>query len=184
MVTHPAIAIILGSPASGKTSLGLRLAADLELPCFCKDDVKEALFDSLGAGDREWSSRLSAASFACLLRLAQTQIGVGGSCLIEGNWRAEHLPQLRELAGRTGLATDLRWAQVLCRASPDELVRRFQARRRHAGHLDVLPGAERVVFTPGEFLDLPGPRWSYDSEHLEAYPRLRRQLQAWFAAAD
>jgi predicted kinase len=184
MVIQPAIAIILGSPASGKTSLSLRLAADLGLPCFCKDDVKEALFDSLGRGDRDWSSRLSAASFACVLRLAQTQIGIGGRCLIEGNWRAEHLPHLQALSAKHPQVSALRWAQVLCQASPNELLRRFQARRRHPGHLDELPGAERVVLATAEFLDLPGPRFRHDSEQVDAYQGLRRQVEAWFASAD
>lgn len=184
MVTHPAIAIILGSPASGKTSLGLRLAADLALPCLCKDDVKEALFDSLGHGDRDWSSRLSAASFTCVLRLAQTQISVGGRCLIEGNWRAAHVPRLHDLAAAAVPAGEMRWAQVLCRASPEELLRRFRVRRRHAGHLDQMAGAEQVVLAASEFLSLPGPRFTYDSEHAAAYPGLRQQLETWLATAD
>jgi predicted kinase len=184
MVTHPAIAIILGSPASGKTSLSLRLAADLALPCFRKDDIKEALFDSLGGGDRDWSGRLSRASFACVLRLARTQVGTAGHCMIEGNWRAQHLPQLGRLAGGDPALARLRWAQVLCHAAPEELRRRFLARRRHPGHLDDWPEAERAVFVSADFLGLPGPRFRYDSEHPEAYEELRRQLESWFASAD
>jgi predicted kinase len=184
MVTQPAIAIILGSPASGKTSLGLRLAADLALPCFCKDDIKEALFDSLGGGDRDWSSRLSRASFACVLRLVETQIRLGGRCLIEGNWRALHLPQLCKLAVGDARPPELRWAQVLCRASSEEALRRFHARRRHPGHLDDWPDAERAVLMSSDFLALPGPCLRYDSEHPEGYQELRRQLEAWFAATD
>jgi len=57
------LAIILGSPASGKTTLARRLGLHWSVPVFCKDDVKEALFEALGQGDRAWSRRLSEASF-------------------------------------------------------------------------------------------------------------------------
>jgi hypothetical protein len=36
-----------------------------------KDTIKEALFDTLGTGDRAWSRRLGAASYAVLLALAR-----------------------------------------------------------------------------------------------------------------
>ena len=51
MVKMTDLMIILGSPASGKTTLARRLAAELAVPCLCKDDVKEALFDVLGVAD-------------------------------------------------------------------------------------------------------------------------------------
>ena len=59
--------IILGPPASGKTGLALRLAAELSRPVLCKDDVKEALFDVLGSTDREGSRRFSEAALAAVL---------------------------------------------------------------------------------------------------------------------
>ena len=69
--------IILGSPASGKTTLARRLAAEFSVPCLCKDDIKEALFDVLGVADRAASKRLSDASFAAELRVARTQLEAG-----------------------------------------------------------------------------------------------------------
>jgi predicted kinase len=62
------LTIILGSPASGKTTLARRLGVHWSVPVFCKDDVKEALFEALGQGDRAWSRRLSEASFTTLSR--------------------------------------------------------------------------------------------------------------------
>ena len=53
MAATPLI-IILGPPATGKTTLGRRLAADLRLPFLGRDDFKERLFDRLGCRDREW----------------------------------------------------------------------------------------------------------------------------------
>src|SRR5271168_1748958 len=121
MVRNPDLTIILGTPASGKTTLARRLSADFSLPCLCKDDIKEALFDSLGPGDRDWSRRLSEASFAALARLAHTQLAAGNSCIVEGNWRESHAAALRSMLANCGA----RAAQICCRAEPQEIVRRF-----------------------------------------------------------
>ena len=172
------LVIILGRPASGKTTLARRLAAELSVPILSKDDIKEALFEVLGFSDREHSRRLSDASFAAQLRLAETQLAAGLSCLLEGNWRAEHTGAVRQAVVRSGART----AQVWCRASADEIQRRFAARVRHPGHLDADGLAEEVRKTAGlppAFLDLGGPRWIYDSEHRQAYPTLARDLKIW-----
>jgi len=77
------LVIILGRPASGKTTLARRLAGDLSVPILSKDDIKEALFEVLGFGDREHSRRLSDACFAAQLRLAERQLEAGLSCLLK-----------------------------------------------------------------------------------------------------
>ena len=134
MAGTPALLIILGSPASGKTTLARRLAVDLALPTLSKDDVKEALFDLPGSGDRAWSRLLSEASFGALARLARAQLAAGLSCIVEGNWRTLHAGTLRALLTECGA----RVGQVYCRAEPQEIVRRFTSRARHPGHLDSL----------------------------------------------
>jgi predicted kinase len=170
--------IIMGHPASGKTTLARRLAAELSLPILSKDDIKEALFDVLGFGDRERSRRMSEACFSALLRMAERQLYAGLSCLLDGNWRAEHSGGVLEAQARTGART----AQVWCRASPSETLRRFTGRVRHPGHLDGAGLAEEVKQTAGltpAFLDIGGPRWIYDSEHPAAYCALVRDLKIW-----
>jgi predicted kinase len=170
--------VILGRPASGKTTLARRLAAELSVPILSKDDIKEALFDVLGCGDRERSRRLSEACFAAQLRMAETQLTAGLSCLLEGNWRAEHTGgMLKTMAG-----SGARCAQVWCCASGAEIQRRFAERVRHPGHLDAAGLEDEVRQTAGlppAFLDLPGPRWVYDSEHPAAFPDLIRDLKIW-----
>jgi len=170
--------IILGSPASGKTTLAERLSRDLALPCLCKDDVKEALFDVLGCPDRERSRQLSEASFTALARLARTQLAAGQSCIIEGNWRTMH----EEMLGAVLRATAARAVQIWCCAEPVEIVRRFTSRRRHAGHLDAqLPAAElhAAAGSGPQFLNLPGPQRLYRSDVSSDYDALRVWLQSW-----
>jgi predicted kinase len=172
------ITIILGSPASGKTTLARRLAADFALDCLGKDDIKEALFDVLGSGDRQWSRLLSEASFAALTRLARAQLAVGRSCILEGNWRATHARALRDVVAEEGA----RAAQICCCAEPEEIARRFASRKRHPGHLDeVLSQAELHPGAPESpaFMDVDGPRWVYRSDSPDAYSELLRALNNW-----
>jgi predicted kinase len=168
------LTIILGSPASGKTTLARRLARDRSLPCLCKDDVKEALFDAVGMGDRDWSRRLSEASFAVLARLACAQLALGRSLILEGNWRSVHVPLFEPVLERA------RVRQIWCQAAPAEIVRRFTERRRHSGHLDAqmpLDELEKAVSLGPSFLDLPGERQVYASDDHHAYQRLIRGLE-------
>jgi predicted kinase len=178
MVTHFAeLTIILGSPASGKTTLAQRLAAHLSVPCLCKDDVKEALFDAVGSGDRDWSRRLSEASFAVLARLARAQLGLGRSLIVEGNWRPSHTSLLAAALE----AASARAVQIRCRAEPAEIVRRFTLRSRHAGHLDAQLARteiESAALREHEFLDLPGRRLEFRSDETESYETLLEALQA------
>lgn len=170
--------IILGSPASGKTTLARRLSLDFGLPAFGKDDIKEALFDVLGTGDRAWSRSLSEASFAALSRLARAQLAARRSCILEGNWRPGHALSLRGTLAEHGA----RCAQVWCRAERQEIVRRFTSRARHAGHLDSeLAHAElgAAATQPPTFMDLDGPRFVHCSDSPGGYDELLQRLKNW-----
>jgi predicted kinase len=177
MATVPAIVIILGTSASGKTTLARRLAAELRIPAFCKDDIKEALFDCLGVGDRDWSRNLSRASFTALTNLARTQIASGVSCIVEGNWRAEHRDALLRLSSGSGA----RLAQIACRAETDEIRRRFAARRRHPGHLDAVLAGELPADggSAPDCLDLPGPQFWYESGRESSLADVVAALRLW-----
>ena len=160
--------VVSGPPASGKTTLSRLLAARLDWPLLEKDSFKEALFDALGAGDADWSRRLSEAAFARQYATAHGILGAGRSLLVEGNFRAMHQRALAALAARAG--ADL--AQVACSASPVALEARLAARTdagtRHPGHLDR-PGGPTPA-APGLYGPLPIARTvAFDSE-FEADP--------------
>jgi predicted kinase len=172
------VTIILGSPASGKTTLARRISVDLSLPILSKDDIKEALFDVLGSGDRASSRLLSEAAFSALARLARTQLAAGQSCILEGNWRATHAAIL----GAVLTEQRARAAQIWCRAEPREIVRRFTSRERHAGHLDeLLPPQELAARAnqPPAFMELGGPQWVYSGDVPTAYDDLLHSLKSW-----
>jgi len=126
-VTRPTLIAITGAPGSGKTTLATELARRLAVPLVAKDDVKEALFDALGTGDREWSRRLGAATYDVLFVVARRLLEAGASCVLESNFT--DVEPLRALP-------PARVVQLFCAAPADIVLERYAARRRHPGHLD------------------------------------------------
>jgi predicted kinase len=157
----PALVIVTGPPASGKSTLAARLSADLAVPLIAKDDLKETLFDTLGWGDAERSRAYGAAAVALLFRVADALLAAGQSLILECNFRpglAE--PEVDALRRKH----PFRPVQVYCYAPVETLSRRFRERwaagRRHPGHVDDLTG-ERVLADlakqPYGPLDIGGP---------------------------
>jgi hypothetical protein len=108
--------------------LAVPLARLLGLPLVSKDVIKEAPFESLGTGDRDWSRRLGAASFQVIFTLLRHLRGA----VAEAPFEPVSAPYL--MAAARGMPP----IEVFCRCPPDEVLRRFLARApgRHPGHLD------------------------------------------------
>lgn len=130
---RPLLILVSGAPASGKTTLALRLAQELDLPALCKDAIKERLFETLGAPDLASSRQLGAAAFAVLYAVAAQLLDARVSLVLEGNLRrGQSEAELQPLAARA------RVVLLHCRAAPAEVTRRYAARRRHPGHHDAI----------------------------------------------
>lgn len=70
-MTRPLLVIVGGAPGAGKTTVARELAHRLRLALITKDDIKEALGDSLGVGDRERSRQLGVAAYAVMWSVAR-----------------------------------------------------------------------------------------------------------------
>jgi hypothetical protein len=125
--------IVTGLPASGKSTVGAAVAAALALPFLDKDDILEALFESLGAGDAPWRSRLSRAADQVLRRLALRSQGA-----VIASWWQHPLSQVSSGTSPDWLSSlPGELIEVHCKCNPRVAAERFFARRRHAGHLDA-----------------------------------------------
>lgn len=124
--------IVTGLPASGKSTVGAAVAAALALPLLDKDEILEALFDTLGVEDAQGRQRLSRAADEVLRRLALCSQGA----VLASWWRhpLSHVASGTSTGWLGSLPGEL--IELHCRCSPQVAVERFFARRRHAGHLD------------------------------------------------
>ena len=136
---RPLLVIITGLPATGKTTLGRRIAAELKLPFVYKDGIKELLFNTLGWSDIEWSQRLGRASTELLYYFAEAEVKSGNSCVLESNFDAA-LATPRFLALKEMYEVSI--VQIVCKSDPDVIWQRYQSRwdagQKHPGHVQHL----------------------------------------------
>lgn len=124
--------IVTGLPASGKTTIGRKVAAQLGIPMLDKDDYLEQLYDNHGIGNRAWRTQLSLESNGLFQAdaIAQTQV------VLVSHWR----PKLSD--GPSGTSTA--WLgshfkhviELFCDCPTQTAAQRFVNRKRHPGHLD------------------------------------------------
>ena len=183
---QPLLIIISGPPASGKSSIGRRIAHDLQLPYIGKDDIKERLFDALGIGDRAWSRKLGEATYELLYWFVELQLQVGHSLIVESNFRAPISgPQFVALQERYPFAA----FQIICRAPPAVLHARYEERwrsgERHPGHVDDVAIADVMREGQDAYVAMPleGPMVELDTTDWDAIDynallaRVRQSLQ-------
>jgi predicted kinase len=183
------VLVITGAPASGKTTVGRRLARDLGVPYLSKDLFKETLFDDLGWQDRAWSKRLGGASMQLLYRCAAQLLEVGQSVALEANFypQWDNVP-LADLHERYGC----QFVQLLCTAPGPLIWERFCARNvsgeRHPGHVDLtrMDELRPILLAPWPPLELDGPLVTVDTTDFEAidYDALKQRLSHHLAASE
>jgi predicted kinase len=151
-VSLPLLLVVTGMPSSGKTTVAEGLARRLRLPLVAKDEIKESLYESLGAEDVFSSSVLGGAAYALIFAMARTMLGSGVSLIVEANF-------FRGQEGEFASLPEHRLVQLHCDAPLAILFERYANRSRHAGHHD----AEKLKELPARFesgvhnaLSLPG----------------------------
>lgn len=168
----PALLIVTGHPATGKTTLAGALAYELALPLVSKDGIKETIFDAVGWRDRAWSRQVGVAALALLYRDVEGQLAAGRSLIVESNFRPDlDTPRMLALAARR----PFRPIQLRCVASSEVMVerylRRIAAGERHPGHVEAPDeGSVALMRSLGhiEPLGLAGPTLTVDTTDVAA----------------
>jgi predicted kinase len=125
--------LVGGWPGAGKTTIARALAAELRIAFLSKDEVKEALMDSLGAPTSvEESRRLGRAAVAAVLRAARGC----PAAVIDSTWYPYSLELVRELPGP--------FVEVRCLVGVDVARDRYRSRRRDERHLDSWRGEDEL----------------------------------------
>lgn len=153
----PLLLVVTGMPSSGKTTVAVGLARRLRLPLIAKDEIKESLYDSIGAGDASSSAVVGGAAYALIFALARTILGSGASVIVEANFFRDQELEFATLS-------EHRLVQLHCAAPLAILLERYASRSRDAGHNDAekikeLParfesGAHGALKLPGELIEL------------------------------
>jgi glucokinase len=128
--------LVNGPPASGKTTVAEELAEHFHLPILARDAVQEALYDVIGAGDREYNRMLGRAGMAVIWKMLHHF--PPDAVVIIDTWC--RYPPFIWLVDGFKTAGITHFVELFCWAKGEVLAARYLSRvgQRHAGH----PGAE------------------------------------------
>ena len=146
--------LVAGMPASGKSTIAVRISESLGIPMLSKDSIKEMLFDDLGFHSRAEKVQLGTAAMHILYYAAAQLMKVGKPLILENNFEDASIP------GIMALLETHHYTAVTVRLTgdPEVIYRRFAARdlsdTRH--RCDVTRSVSKMTEIKGR----GGKRWS------------------------
>ncbi|MEO8912135.1 MAG: AAA family ATPase [Candidatus Saccharimonas sp.] len=187
MGKKPKLIIVMGLPATGKTTLSRKIAQPLGLPLINRDEMKVQIMDSVGRGDRVWSKKVGQASYS-LLDYVMGQFTISKtSFIIESDFAPEFANEKFNRIHKSGY--DI--VQVICSTDAEVLIHRWKKRAAedaaHPSSTEGKPGLDELLLAvsrgPRQPLGVPGEVIRYDSTKLnnfydtEIINRLRSLLE-------
>lgn len=133
--------VVTGLPASGKSTIGIKLSESMRFDFLDKDDYLEQLFDERGIGNSDWRRSLSRASDSHFIHAAEKVESV----VLVSHWK------IAEKNSDSGTPTD--WlnrrfssiVELYCSCPIETATDRFRARARHPGHLDNQKSKDEIT---------------------------------------
>ena len=137
------IILIAGHSAAGKSTFARRLSKVLEIPCFSKDTVKEAMADGFGSDSEMLQKRGSAAAINLMLHIAECFLQTGKVCILESNF----FPPQNEWIERLLTKNDANCLTFLFDGNMEVLWDRYENREseRHWVHNFVGQSKDRFI---------------------------------------
>ena len=141
--------LIVGMPASGKSTFARACSAHFGYPALEKDGFKEVLFDTIGFTNYGQKRVMDFAATRVLLHGAEALLAAGNSCILINNFRDDNKEEICSLIRKYGCTC----VTVFFGGDSDVFYRRYVERdnrhERHLGH--VLQ--DRYPPLPGDSLD-------------------------------
>ena len=168
-----------GVPASGKSTVARAISEASGWPLLTLDTIKEAFFNVLGTGDRDYNRRLGKASYEAIFALV-SDFPSDAVVVVDAWFGFQPLELLQQHIQRAELR---HVAEVWCHAPPDVVARRYLSRvgSRPAGHLGAEYAPELAVLAARAQPTGLFPAIPMETTHpLELPPlmaALRQQLQ-------
>lgn len=161
--------IVCGLGGSGKTTIARALSQRLNLVCFFKDTIKEALHDQLGLVTRD--------SYKLYHRLVEEQVANGVDIMMELTFAFEpDVEMLKEWMERY----DLEIINIVCRVDDETRRKRITTRGRHVCHEEGDAEALKNLDQVFDYSRLPGRKImaTTDRETQEVIKEVLQQLEA------
>jgi glucokinase len=126
--------LINGPPASGKTTIADQLLPILGYPLLSLDTIKDALFETLGTGDREFNRVLGRTALSIIWALVG-DLHEDAFVMIEAWFGSSAFGDIESQLRQVGVE---RVAEIWCHAPGETLAERYIKRvdHRHPGHPD------------------------------------------------
>jgi len=141
--------LIVGMPASGKSTFARACGAHFGYPVLEKDGFKEVLFDTIGFTNYGQKRVMDFAATRVLLHAADSLLSAGNSCILINNFRDDNKDEVCSLIEKYGCACVTVFFGGNCDVFYRRYVERDNKHERHLGH--VLQ--DRYPPLPGDCLD-------------------------------